>query len=702
MKVKKLCAVILSFALAVGVISIIPAFAQEGNEPYTTHNLPSTMKIGEAICDLPDHYIYYHNLTPGQIITALHKTTWNLGNVDLTDDNSYVCFGQHAGEGPFEEVDENGTVKYGGMWGFNTFFRPGTLTVQPTYQYFNDDNGPVGDIETIGKPITITVEEPVIQTNAPVTIKQGESIDFTTTLTNTALENKNIADYDDPANWSIYGENNKGFQFDIAATTDIYEGHIPAYRPTVTIIGGQDLVTQSNQDYSHTLNTSETLTFNKPGTVKLKVAYNQIVTCSDCQAILDENYQQTGDYYTYNPEKIITIQVTEDDITPAPTVKYDLPASVKIGDWIPDLPDNKVIFENLKPNTMVSVFACSYEQKYSWGFIPHDGWGDGPVITDEDGKVVVPVFSPLTSFYRPGEYHLQAKYYYVDPDNLWEQNKKYIEVGDPFIFNVEEPIIQVNAPESIQVGETFHLTTELTNTALTNKDTAYYLDENNYIDGELINDEIHNAHEVVYEPSVEILEGKNLVSQSDQDYSNTLKSSETLTFTGTGTVKLKVTYNQFNTCRNQDDSKLYNPEKIITIQVTEDGTTPIPEQPDKTQLEKLVSQNSNLQSSDYTSDSFQAYVEALKQANAVLENPDATQEEIDQAQKNLEDAIKNLKLIENTSQPSKPEDSSNGSSSSSESNPKTGEDNLLIPTVLLLCASGASMIVLLLRKKKEA
>ena len=351
---------------------------------------------------------------------------------------------------------------------------------------------------------------------------------------------------------------------------------------------------------------------------------------------------------------------------------------------------------------MVSVFACSYEQKTLDRVFPHDGWGDGPVITDEDGKVVVPVFSPLTSFYRPGEYHLQAKYYYVDPDNLWEQNKKYIEVGDPFIFNVEEPIIQVNAPESIQVGETFHLTTELTNTSLINKDTAYYLDENNYIDGELISDEIHNAHEAVYQPSVEILEGKNLVSQSNQDYSNTLKSSETLTFTGTGTVKLKVTYNQFNTCRNQDDSKLYNPEKIITIQVTEDGTTPIPEQPDKTQLEKLVSQNSNLQSSDYTSDSFQAYVEALKQANAVLENPDATQEEIDQAQKNLEDAIKNLKLIENTSQPSKPEDSSNGSSNSSESNPKTGEDNLLIPTVLLLCASGASMIVLLLRKKKEA
>lgn len=385
------------------------------------------------------------------------------------------------------------------------------------------------------------------------------------------------------------------------------------------------------------------------------------------------------------------------------TVKYDLPASVKIGDWIFDMPNNKVIFENLKPNTEVRLSTGSYKQKYSESFHAH-GWGDGPIITDEDGRVVRFVFPLADSFYKPGEIRLQAKYYYPDSDDVLDPNEKYIEVGDPFIFKIEEPVIQVNAPESIQVGETFYLTTELTNTSLINKDTAYYLDENNYIDGELINDEIHNAHEAAYQPSVEILEGKNLVSQSDQDYSNTLKSSETLTFTGTGTVKLKVTYNQFNTCRIsiQDDSKLYNPEKIITIQVTEDGTTPIPEQPDKMQLEELVSQNSNLQSSDYTSDSFQAYVEALKQANAVLENPDATQEEIDQAQKNLEDAIKNLKLIENTSQPSKPEDSSNGSSNSSESNPKTGEDNLLIPTVLLLCASGASMIVLLLRKKKEA
>ncbi len=107
-----------------------------------------------------------------------------------------------------------------------------------------------------------------------------------------------------------------------------------------------------------------------------------------------------------------------------------------------------------------------------------------------------------------------------------------------------------------------------------NKDTAYYLNENNYSGGMLVEDETHKTHEAAYQPSVEILEGKDIVSQSNQDYSNTLKSSETLTFTGSGTVKLKVTYKQFNTCKDciQSDSELYSPEKIITIQVTEKAT----------------------------------------------------------------------------------------------------------------------------------
>ena len=83
----------------------------------------------------------------------------------------------------------------------------------------------------------------------------------------------------------------------------------------------------------------------------------------------------------------------------------------------------------------------------------------------------------------------------------------YTKIGDPFTVTVEEPVIQTNAPSSVQSGDTLNLTTELTNTALVNKDTAYYLNENNYSGGMLVEDETHKTHEAAYQPSVEILEG---------------------------------------------------------------------------------------------------------------------------------------------------------------------------------------------------
>ena len=252
------------------------------------------------------------------------------------------------------------------------------------------------------------------------------------------------------------------------------------------------------------------------------------------------------------------------------TVSYAMPASVKIGEWIPDIPDeNKSItLENLTPST--DVFLSLGDWKTGVGsFDQHGGWSD-PETTDESGKLVTSdTFHTTESFYKPGTIRFQAQYCYSN--DVLPTDGDYTKIGDPFTVTVEEPVIQTNAPASIQSGDTLNFTTELTNTALVNKDTAYYLNENNYSGGMLVEDETHKTHEAAYQPSVEILEGKDIVSQSNQDYSNTLKSSETLTFTGAGTVKLKVTYKQFNTCKDciQSDSKLYSPEKIITIQVME-------------------------------------------------------------------------------------------------------------------------------------
>ena len=255
------------------------------------------------------------------------------------------------------------------------------------------------------------------------------------------------------------------------------------------------------------------------------------------------------------------------------TVSYAMPASVKIGEWIPDIPDeNKSItLENLTPST--DVFLSLGDWKTGVGsFDQHGGWS-GPETTDENGKLVTSdTFHTTESFYKPGTIRFQAQYCYSN--DVLPTDGDYTKIGDPFTVTVEEPVIQTNAPSSVQSGDTLNLTTELTNTALVNQDTAYYLNENNYSGGMLVEDETHKTHEAAYQPFVEILEGKDIVSQSNQDYSNTLKSSETLTFTGSGTVKLKVTYKQFNTCKDciQSDSKLYSPEKIITIQVTEKAT----------------------------------------------------------------------------------------------------------------------------------
>ncbi len=310
-----------------------------------------------------------------------------------------------------------------------------------------------------------------------------------------------------------------------------------------------------------------------------------------------------------------------------------IPSSIKIGEMLGEewydegvgglVTGYEITFHNLEPNTEVRCFNEDSEFLFSdqsaLTFNEHGGAGCDSGLTDETGSMTVfwstyyaVAFAPTTFTFQPGyEYFEDIR----DDDNTWLGFvflSEWKNIGDPITIKVEEPVIETNAPATIKKGESLNLTTELTNTALTNTDTAYYLDENNYIEDpnvelfyedpsaaivyrELIDDDTHKKHMPAYQPSVEIIEGQDLVKQSNQDYSNTLKSSETLTFTGTGTVKLKVKYNQFITCSNcqhateYEDLEFgysgtvesidkgyditYSPEKIITIQVTEDEVT---------------------------------------------------------------------------------------------------------------------------------
>ena len=71
-------------------------------------------------------------------------------------------------------------------------------------------------------------------------------------------------------------------------------------------------VLQSGQDYSNTLSSSETLTFKKAGTVKLKVTYQQILLSDYNSGVIF-----TGE--RYHPEKTFTIQVTDDSVSEPPS-----------------------------------------------------------------------------------------------------------------------------------------------------------------------------------------------------------------------------------------------------------------------------------------------------------------------------------------------------------------------------------------------
>lgn len=134
----------------------------------------------------------------------------------------------------------------------------------------------------------------------PASVKAGTSIQLNTELTNTALENLKVQDFEN----GVYDPSD--------------ERCLMAYKPSVTVIEGQDCVKQSGQDYSNTLSSSETLTFQKAGTVKLKVTYRQILWTDYIDGMIF-----TGEHY--HPEKTFTIQVTDDSVSEPPVDSSETP-----------------------------------------------------------------------------------------------------------------------------------------------------------------------------------------------------------------------------------------------------------------------------------------------------------------------------------------------------------------------------------------
>lgn len=290
---KRICCFLICIAVvfSMGVGTFINASA--AGKPYVTSNLPQTMKIGESFKDLSDPVVHYHNLIPGETVL--------LADFDYKKLNE-LALGDHCGGDPqLFTVDSKGNADNRGVnTFFNIVYRPGTLVYYPKYLYTNDRYASFDDAIPVGNPISIVVEEPIITHNAPSSIKINSTLIFKTQLTNTALTDEKVSKYAEA----------------IAHDTDPHymmgNEHMIAYRPIVEVIEGKEIVKQTKQDYTNTLHTSETLSFNGIGTVKLKVTYRQINTCGYTLW----NY---GIDHRCNFEKIITIKVTDNNTVTSPT-----------------------------------------------------------------------------------------------------------------------------------------------------------------------------------------------------------------------------------------------------------------------------------------------------------------------------------------------------------------------------------------------
>ena len=167
--------------------------------------------------------------------------------------------------------------------------RPGKITCQLEIGQYKSSQIPgepsIWESEPLGDPYTITIEEPIIETNEPKQITVGDSFKLRSELLNTYLQNESV-DY--------YKEKVK--ELDSPA---MCAGGNLVYEPEFVIESGAELIECSREDFTHTLTASEDITFKKAGTVKIKIRYNLL-----------EKYAFYGND-RYSPEKTITIQVKD-------------------------------------------------------------------------------------------------------------------------------------------------------------------------------------------------------------------------------------------------------------------------------------------------------------------------------------------------------------------------------------------------------
>lgn len=332
---KKVLSTVVTMCVFLSMIVSLPLCVSAAPLSVVNNKLPTTMKVGQ-ILPYGSDYATVKNLLPeeefmgGAII--FDGAFWNIGPSE-------------AKGGATGAADKNGSA--------NIFcepcmaYRPETVNASVEIYFYGNDAHEDGS----SKFATIKIEQPIITHNAPLSVKSGSSVNFTTAITNTAYSNSKISNHKD---------------------------NEPFYTPFVEIIEGNNIVTRSNQDYTNTLCTSETLTFNNSGSVTLKIRYQPTVYQVFAEGILiDEtlevwkqskeviDYKKQGGqavliYLDGSVEEIVTINVTEDS-------KPDLPSSdshssntntTSTGTTPPtssSIPDTESTSPNTNPPTSSSV-----------------------------------------------------------------------------------------------------------------------------------------------------------------------------------------------------------------------------------------------------------------------------------------------------------------------------------------------------------
>ncbi len=316
---KKIISVIMS---AVILLSVFSGFSitVSAAAPYVTHTAPKTLKIGQA---MPSFDITYHNLPANTKIIVNFNT---VGYTDAFNDMGKTYFRLNyyhvggMGDGGDEGItDKNGQfrlqfnlVPSPSKDAYYIATRAGTRQIQPKYQLWDGDyDNNKNPWVNVGGPIKLTIEEPVITHNAPKSVKTGQSITFTTALTNTALTSMPISKYTSLDNTELPENDN------YLIINPVY------YIPVITVIQGKELIKQSDQDYSQTQKSSETITFNKAGTVKLKITYKKYILV---QTLYNEYFDIIEDG-SKNPEKIVTVNVTDPNAPVTPTKPNESPTA---------------------------------------------------------------------------------------------------------------------------------------------------------------------------------------------------------------------------------------------------------------------------------------------------------------------------------------------------------------------------------------